>query len=127
HEVPSSGSQDTALARRLHEVGRLPAGLLRGLLDQARAGRGERDALADLLLSDADPGRPAPEDAARQASSLDLGSRPAAPLASTSPGARYGDYRVLDTLGHGGMGQVLLVEHVSTRARYALKTLPDDA
>jgi len=39
-----------------------------------------------------------------------------------APG-RIGPYRVLAELGRGGMGVVLLVEHVETGARYALKRL----
>ena len=35
----------------------------------------------------------------------------------------YGDYRVVDRLGAGGMGQVFEVEHVQTQVRYALKTV----
>jgi serine/threonine protein kinase len=36
---------------------------------------------------------------------------------------RFGDYRVLQLLGRGGMGSVFLVEHTVTGGRYALKTL----
>jgi serine/threonine protein kinase len=38
---------------------------------------------------------------------------------------QLGDYRILDPIGAGGMGQVFLAEHVHLRKRYAVKILPD--
>lgn len=40
-------------------------------------------------------------------------------------GTRIGQYRVLQLLGEGGMGRVLLVEHVLMQTRHALKVLHD--
>jgi eukaryotic-like serine/threonine-protein kinase len=36
-----------------------------------------------------------------------------------------GDYRILETIGSGGMGQVYLAENVHHKKRYAVKILPD--
>lgn len=40
-------------------------------------------------------------------------------------GRQLGDYRVLERIGAGGMGQVYLAENVHTRKRYAVKVPPD--
>lgn len=40
-----------------------------------------------------------------------------------APGDVVGSYRVLARVGSGAMGRVFAVEHVTTRARYAMKTL----
>jgi serine/threonine-protein kinase len=40
-------------------------------------------------------------------------------------GARIGQYRVLQLLGEGGMGRVLLAEHVVMKTRHAIKVLHD--
>ena len=37
---------------------------------------------------------------------------------------QLGDYRILEPIGAGGMGQVYLAEHVHLRKKYALKLLP---
>ena len=47
-------------------------------------------------------------------------------LFTLKAGASLGQYRVLEPLGKGGMGEVYLVEHQILRTRYALKLLPDD-
>ena len=39
-------------------------------------------------------------------------------------GRQLGDYRILEPIGSGGMGQVYLAEHVHLRKKYALKVLP---
>ena len=41
-----------------------------------------------------------------------------------SIGGKLGDYRLIERIGGGGMGQVYLAEHVHLRKRYALKVLP---
>jgi len=41
-------------------------------------------------------------------------------------GEQLGDYRVINPLGAGGMGEVYLVEHQHLRKQYALKILPAD-
>ncbi len=40
-------------------------------------------------------------------------------------GKQLGDYRILEELGHGGMGVVYLAEHVHLKTRYALRVLPE--
>ncbi len=42
------------------------------------------------------------------------------------PGAEIGGCRVIKLLGHGGMGQVYLVENIQMHKKYALKVLPHD-
>lgn len=39
---------------------------------------------------------------------------------------QLGDYRLLDRIGAGGMGEVYLAEHVHLRKKYALKILPTE-
>src|SRR5262245_30405356 len=39
-------------------------------------------------------------------------------------GFMIGKYKVLERLGHGGMGQVYLCEHAKMRRRVAVKVLP---
>ena len=39
---------------------------------------------------------------------------------------QLGDYRIIEEIGSGGMGQVFLAENVHHRKRYALKILPDE-
>ncbi|MCK4414886.1 MAG: serine/threonine protein kinase [Candidatus Eisenbacteria sp.] len=39
-------------------------------------------------------------------------------------GQVFGDYRILDPIGSGGMGEVYLAEHAHLRKHYALKVLP---
>ena len=41
-------------------------------------------------------------------------------------GQQVGDYKVIQPIGAGGMGQVFLVEHTRMRQHYALKVLPPD-
>jgi serine/threonine protein kinase len=41
-------------------------------------------------------------------------------------GTRIGQYRVLQVLGEGGMGRVLLAEHAVMRTRHAIKVLHDE-
>ncbi|MBX3471513.1 MAG: serine/threonine protein kinase [Planctomycetes bacterium] len=118
---PDARPEDTALARRLHAAGRLPVDLLRGLLAQVRAARDrDGDSLGDVLVA---RGHLAEDEMARYSLDGGAGPRPA----PAAPGLRLGDYRVLEAIGAGGMGQVHLVEHVTTGARYALKTLPVSA
>ncbi len=45
-------------------------------------------------------------------------------MGSLGQGDRLGDYRILDILGRGAMGEVYLAEHVHLKQRYALKVLP---
>ena len=40
-------------------------------------------------------------------------------------GQHLGDYRILEPIGAGGMGQVYLAEHVYLRRQYAIKILPE--
>ena len=40
-------------------------------------------------------------------------------------GRQLGDYRIVEPIGSGGMGQVYLAEHVHLRKMYALKVLPE--
>ncbi len=47
-------------------------------------------------------------------------------LAGTTHGLVLGNYRVLDTLGSGGMGVVFLAEHSLMKRRVAVKVLPVD-
>ncbi len=47
-------------------------------------------------------------------------------LAGTTHGLVLGNYRVLDTLGSGGMGVVFLAEHGLMKRRVAVKVLPVD-
>jgi serine/threonine protein kinase/dipeptidyl aminopeptidase/acylaminoacyl peptidase len=49
---------------------------------------------------------------------------PIVPESRFSPGARLGTYRFISALGHGGMGEVYLVEDERLRRRVALKVLP---
>ena len=39
-------------------------------------------------------------------------------------GEQLGDYRIIEPIGAGGMGEVYLAEHVHLRKNYALKILP---
>ena len=41
-------------------------------------------------------------------------------------GAMLGQYRIVRTLGRGGMGEVYEVEHETLGLRYALKLLPEE-
>ena len=41
-------------------------------------------------------------------------------------GQQIGDYRIVDEIGAGGMGNVFLARHVHLRKDYALKVLPDE-
>src|SRR5687767_15205973 len=49
---------------------------------------------------------------------------PIVPEPRFSPNARLGTYRFISALGHGGMGEVYLVEDERLRRRVALKVLP---
>ena len=40
-------------------------------------------------------------------------------------GRQLGDYRIVEPIGSGGMGEVYLAEHVHLRKMYALKVLPE--
>ena len=42
---------------------------------------------------------------------------------SLSPGTSFGDYRIVEHLGSGGMGSVFAAEHVGDAERVALKVL----
>jgi len=41
-------------------------------------------------------------------------------------GKQVGDYRILESIGAGGMGQVFLAENVHHHKKYALKVLPQE-
>ena len=43
-----------------------------------------------------------------------------------SPGDIVGQFKIIKLLGHGGMGQVYLVENVQMHKKYALKILPEE-
>jgi formylglycine-generating enzyme required for sulfatase activity/tRNA A-37 threonylcarbamoyl transferase component Bud32 len=40
-------------------------------------------------------------------------------------GRQLGDYRIIEPIGAGGMGEVFLAEHVHLRKKYAVKVLPE--
>ena len=42
------------------------------------------------------------------------------------PGQQVGDYKIIEPIGAGGMGQVFRVEHTRMRLHYALKVLPPE-
>ena len=48
------------------------------------------------------------------------------PSAQLSPDDTLGQYRIINLLGRGGMGEVYLAENIHNRKRCALKTLPAD-
>ena len=41
-------------------------------------------------------------------------------------GRQFGDYRILQAIGEGGMARVYLAEHVHLRTNYAVKILPEE-
>jgi serine/threonine protein kinase len=52
-----------------------------------------------------------------------LASRAAAPGEPLAPGTMIGSYRILDLIGHGGMGRVYVAEHAKLGRRVAIKVL----
>ena len=42
-------------------------------------------------------------------------------------GRQFGDYKIIEEIGAGGMGQVFLAENVHHHKKYALKVLPEES